>query len=67
MQSITSTSTFSSYMFKVLQKAQEEKMNTMSVNDYQITIKILTVMRVHIPMLKAVQLRLWEGMISGHI
>lgn len=58
-QSTTSASTFSSYAIKLLQKAQEEKMAAMSVNDYQLTAKVLTVLRVHIPTLKSVQLRLW--------
>ena len=43
----------------VFMKAKEEKMAAMSVNDYQLTAKVLTVLRVHIPTLKSVQLRLW--------
>ena len=34
-------------------------MAALSVNDYQLTVKVLTVLRVHIPTLKSVQLRLW--------
>ena len=61
-QSTTSASTFSSYAIKLLQKAQEvldTEFPAMSVNDYQLTAKVLTVLRVHIPTLKSVQLRLW--------
>mgnify|MGYP006932812517 CR=1 FL=1 len=64
--STASTSTFTSYAIKLIQKAQEEKMSAMSVQDYQITVKILTVLKVHVGTLQSKRLKLWGEGELGH-
>lgn len=57
-QSVQTTSTLSMNPAKVLQRLQKQPSESLSIQDYQLVIKILTVLSIQIPLVSSVGIQL---------